>query len=357
MAEAAGTGAGPVRAGEELDAVALGAWLRGKLPGSESERALAVEQFAGGYSNLTYLLRLGDRDLVLRRPPPGAAVKGGHDMGREYRILKGLEGVYAKAPRALLYCDDAGVIGAPFYVMERAQGIILRNRLPPDLALDPETVRRIGLAVVDTLVELHAVDVRATGLVELGRPDGYVERQVRGWRERYAKARTHDLEDMDAVGDWLAAHLPASSEAVLIHNDFKLDNLVLDPQDPTQVVAVLDWEMATIGDPLMDLGVTLAYWIEEEDPPVLQRIGLGRLPGSLRRAEVVARYAEGRGLPAGDLAERRVFYYVFGLYKVAVIAQQIYARYRQGFTRDERFGGLDAVVAACAGMAAQATFR
>lgn len=341
--------AGAVRTGEELDGAALEAYLRAGLtlgPGP-----LVVEQFGSGYSNLTYLLRLGARELVLRRPPVGANVKGGHDMGREYRILAGLAGVYAKAPRALLYCDDPTVIGAPFYVMERVPGVILRGGPQTGTAVEPATMRRISTALVDTLAELHAVDYAAAGLAGLGQPAGYVERQVEGWRQRYARAATDHVPALDAAGAWLAAHLPPPAGAALIHNDFKLDNVVLAADDLAQVVAVLDWEMATIGDPLMDLGVTLAYWIEEGDPPVLQRIGLGLLPGSLRRAEVVVRYAERRGLDAADLAARMPFYYAFGLFKVAVIAQQIYYRYRQGHTRDPRFGGLGAVVAACAEMA------
>jgi aminoglycoside phosphotransferase (APT) family kinase protein len=206
---------------------------------------------------------------------------------------------------------------------------------------------------------LHAVDYEAAGLAGLGRPDGYVERQVRGWMQRYTKSATHEVPDMATAAEWLAANLPPDTGASLIHNDFKLDNVVLAPAlfEPGRIVrvlAVLDWEMATIGDPLMDLGTTLAYWIEAGDPPVLQRIGLGQLPGSLRRVEVAALYAEQRGLPAAGFYERIIYYYVFGLFKVAVIAQQIYYRFRQGFTRDSRFGGLDGVVAACAAMAAQA---
>lgn len=335
--------------GEELDVVALAAYLRAELLLGDSP--LAVEQFASGYSNLTYLLRSGERELVLRRPPVGANVKGGHDMGREYRILRGLESVYPKVPHALLYCDDLAVIGAPFYVMERVQGIILRSRLPRERELQPATMRRISEALVDTLAELHGVDYTAAGLVGLGRPAGYVDRQVQGWRQRYAQAATDEVAAMESTGEWLAAHLPSQSGAALIHNDFKLDNVVLDAGDLTRIVAVLDWEMATIGDPLMDLGTTLAYWIQPGDPPELQRLGLGQLPGSLRRSEVISRYAQQRSLPAGALDEQIVYSYVFGLYKVAVIAQQIYYRYRQGYTRDPRFGGLDAVVAACASMA------
>jgi aminoglycoside phosphotransferase (APT) family kinase protein len=215
-------------------------------------------------------------------------------------------------------------------------------------------MRRISEALVDTLAELHAVDYHRAGLAELGRPEGYVARQVRGWTQRYEQAHTHEVPAMNTVAAWLAGQMPPEKGAAFIHNDFKLDNLVLDADDLTQVNAVLDWEMATIGDPLMDLGTTLGYWIQAGDPPALQQIGLACFPGSLRRSEVVARYAARSGRAPEELAQEIVYYYVFGLYKIAVIAQQIYFRYRQGFTQDPRFSALDAVVAACATMAEQA---
>lgn len=343
--------AGAVRAGEELDVARLEPVLLAALPGVQGP--LLVEQFARGYSNLTYLLRLGERDLVLRRPPFGANIKGGHDMGREVRILRGLEDVYPKAPRPLFYSEDESILGAPFYVMERVRGVILRTHLPPGLTVTPATMRGICTTLVDTLAELHAVDYAAVGLGDLGRPEGYVERQVRGWSQRYANARTNELLDMDRTATWLADHLPPARGAALIHNDFKLDNLVLDPANLQQVRAVLDWEMATIGDPLMDLGTTLGYWVEATDLPELQLIGLSTFPGSLRRPEVVARYAAMTGSDVSNV----VYYYVFGLFKIAVIAQQIYFRYCQGHTQDRRFAALDTVVAACARMAAAAIDR
>lgn len=342
----------PVRSGEELSATALSAYLLANLP--EAHGDLEIEQFPRGYSNLTYLLRLGRQELVLRRPPFGANVKSAHDVGREYRILRGLERVNVKAPRPMLYCEDAGIIGAPFYVMERVEGVILRERLPLGVNVPPGVMRQVCEAAVDTLAELHAVDYRSAGLAELGKAEGYVARQVRGWAQRYDHAQTHDLPSMRAVASWLEANMPPERGAALIHNDFKLDNLVLKPHELSQVKAVLDWEMATIGDPLMDLGTTLAYWVQSGDPDELQRIGLARFAGSLRRSEVVARYAERMGLSSSVLAGQIVYYYVFGLFKVAVIAQQIYYRYRQGHTTDARFERLDAVVAACAQMAEHA---
>lgn len=253
----------PTRPGEELDIVRLQAYLLEHLPGAKGR--LEVLQFPSGFSNLTYLLRLGERELVLRRPPFGANIKTAHDMGREYRILSALKPVYPKVPRPLLYCPDDSVIGAPFYLMERLHGVVLRTQPPPDLT--PELMRRICQAALEALVELHSLDYQKAGLGDLGRPEGYVERQVRGWTERYQKARTETVPGMEQAMEWLTAHIPASSSAALIHNDFKYDNLLLNPADLTQVMAVLDWEMATLGDPLMDLGTTLGYWAEPDDPP------------------------------------------------------------------------------------------
>jgi aminoglycoside phosphotransferase (APT) family kinase protein len=323
----------------------LAEYLRGAIPGVRGE--LTVEQFPRGYSNLTYLLRMGDRELVLRRPPFGANIKSAHDMGREHRILSALDGRYARAPRPLAYCDDPAILGAPFYVMERVRGIILRNRPPSGLDLTPELMGSMCTALVGTLAELHGVDYAAAGLGDLGRPEGYVARQVGGWAKRYAAARTDDVPALERATVWLQEHMPAESGAALIHNDYKYDNLIFDSQNPTRVVAVLDWEMATIGDPLMDLGTTLGYWAEPGDPAALCEFGLTSRPGNLSRQQMVDAYAAASGRDLGDFR----FYYVFGLFKVAVIIQQIYARYRAGHTRDERFAGLFHLVLACAEMA------
>lgn len=337
---------GPVRSGEGPDVEALEAFLRSHFPNAAGP--LLVEQFPRGYSNLTYRLRLGERELVLRRPPFGANIKGGHDMSREYRLLIALAPVYPKAPRPLVYTDDPGVLGAPFYVMERVTGVILRDRQPAGLT--PERMRGICEALVDNLVELHRVDWAAAGLGDLGRPEGYVQRQVSGWIKRYQNARTDDLPEMETAAAWLTARHPSGGAAALIHNDFKYDNLVLDPHDLTRVVAVLDWEMATLGDPLMDLGTTLGYWAQADDTTELQMLGLTHIPGNLTRREIVERYAARSGRDVGDI----LFYYVYGLFKVAVIGQQIYYRYKQGHTQDARFGALNRLVAACARNAAHA---
>jgi aminoglycoside phosphotransferase (APT) family kinase protein len=325
-----------VRKGEELDVERLAIYLRQHLTGFKS--LLAVEQFPSGYSNLTYLLRLDDsppREWVLRRPPFGANIKGGHDMTREYRILNALRHTYHKVPTPLFYCEDDSVLGSPFYVMERVKGVILRNKLPRGFEIAPDLMQKICFALIEALVELHALDI-TTELSELGKPEGYTARQVAGWTKRYQNALTDDCPDFEPITRWLAANLPARSDAALIHNDFRYDNAVLAPEDLTRIVAVLDWEMATLGDPLTDVGTTLAYWAEPNDPDVLRQFGLTALPGNLDRQQFLDRYAEhSRRDVSGFL-----FYYVYGIFKNVVIALQIYSRYRQGLTRDPRFAAL-----------------
>jgi aminoglycoside phosphotransferase (APT) family kinase protein len=333
-----------VRPGEELDAEKLGTFLRQHIPGLEGPAALQVEQFPSGHSNLTYLLRAGGRELVLRRPPFGAKIKTAHDMGREYQILSRLADVYDKAPRVLAYCEDESVLGAPFYVMERLKGIILRGTAPKGLELAPALMHTLSENFVRNLVELHQIDYQAAGLGDLGRPVGYVKRQVEGWVQRYINARTDDIPDVERVAAWLAEHTPSDVDAVgaLIHNDYKYDNLVLAPDDVSRIIGVLDWEMATLGDPLMDLGTSLGYWVDPDDPPELQslRFGPTTLPGNLSRRELAEHYARLSGRDVSNI----LFYYVYALWKIAVIVQQIYARYKAGFTRDERFARLiDAV--------------
>jgi aminoglycoside phosphotransferase (APT) family kinase protein len=331
----------PVRAGEALDLARLDAWLGTALPELSGE--LSCEQFPSGWSNLTYLLKKGDRELVLRRPPFGVQVKSGHDMDREYRVLAGLAPVYPPAPRPLARCEDALVIGAPFYLMERRRGIILRRKLPAELGVTPELLRRMCESLVDQLAALHAVDVAAAGLADLGKPEGYVRRQVEGWLARWAKARTDDVPDIDALGRWLLDHLPEESGATLVHNDYKFDNVMLDPKDPTKIVAVLDWEMCTLGDPLLDLGTTLGYWVEPGDDPAWRAMAFGPTmePGAPSRHELARRYGEATGRDVSNM----LYYYAFALLKIAVIVQQIYFRFKKGFTHDARFAGLDRVVA------------
>jgi aminoglycoside phosphotransferase (APT) family kinase protein len=340
-----------VRAGEELPDERLLEYLTKHLPGLDGP--LIVEQFPAGFSNLTYLLRAGDRELVLRRPPVGAKIKTAHDMGREYRILSHLYPVYNKVPRPLLFCHDEEILGAPFYVMERVKGIILRAQPPRGIELSAKVMRGLSETFIENLAEIHEVDYEAAGLGDLGSPQGYVSRQVEGWTKRYYNARTDDVPAVEKLFDWLLQHLPAgSSPAALIHNDYKYDNLVLSPGDLQRVVAVLDWEMATIGDPLMDFGTSLGYWVEATDPEEWQRYGFGltSLPGSYTRTELVEHYMRRTGWRLDD----PVFYFAYGLLKIAVIVQQIYFRYQKGLTRDPRFGQLGELVKACGALAQRA---
>ena len=329
-----------VRPGEELPLDALSDYLRAQWPGFSKINTL--RQFPGGYSNLTYLLETDAGAVVLRRPPVGAQIKSAHDMGREFRVLSLLRGHFDKIPQPVLFCEDETIIGAPFYLMEQVQGVILRSKPPKEFQLTPDLMRRISEAAVDTLAALHGIDVEATGLIQLGKPQGYIERQTTGWTERYRKAETDTVADMDAVAAWLNAHRPEDGAPAFLHNDFKYDNIVLDPADPGRVAAVLDWEMATVGDPLMDLGTTLAYWTEaaEAEALPLAAANLTWLPGNLTREQALERYAAQTGRNVDDF----LFYFVFGAFKIGVIVQQIYARYKKGYTQDARFAGLlDAV--------------
>ncbi len=327
--------AGSVRAGEELDLARLQPFLQEHFGDSGS---LSVEQFPSGHSNLTYLLRLGKREVVLRRPPFGSKVRSAHDMSREYRVLSKLHSAYPPAPKALLYCDDLSILNAPFYLMEPVRGMILRRDPPLGVPFPPETARRLSEAFLDNLARLHRLDYAAIGLGDLGKPQGYLERQVKGWIERYHNSKTHDLPEIERISAWLTTRMPASHETALIHNDYKYDNVVLDPSDPTKIVGVLDWEMCTVGDPLTDLATALAYWADAQDPEELQEIRSAptTLPGTLTRAQLVERYAGATGRDASNM----IFYLTFARFKVAVIIQQIYFRYAQGLTQDARFATL-----------------
>ena len=331
-----------IRQGEQLNAEQLTAYLQAALP--DFSGISELQQFPGGYSNLTYLLRSGESEYVLRRPPFGANIKSAHDMGREYRVLSLLKGHYDKIPQPILHCTDESVIGSPFYLMERVKGVILRPSRPPKPLPSPETMRAISEAIIDNLVDLHSLDLEKTGLIELGKPEGYTERQVSGWIRRYEKAKTDEVPEMDQLAEWMQSNLPTPPAPAFIHNDFKYDNLILDPQDLSQVKAVLDWEMSTVGNPLMDLGTSLAYWVEKTDSPALHMFNLTALPGNLTRREALERYAEKSGRDTSDM----LFYFAYACYKLAGIIQQIYARYVAGHTKDPRFAALIYVVRACA---------
>jgi len=323
-----------IRNGEELDTAAIEEFLKATIPGLAGN--LTIEQFPSGFSNLTYLLAMGDRQLVLRRPPFGTKAKTAHDMDREYRILKALRPVFPYCPEPLAYTEDASIIGCPFYVMERIHGIILRKDLPGGLTFAPDQARRLCETLLDVQWELHSIDFNAIGLGDFGKPEGYVERQVKGWSKRYRAARTDDAPDCEEVMAWILEKMPPDSERpAVIHNDYRLDNVVLDERDPMKIIGVLDWEMATIGDPLMDFGNTLSYWIQADDPPEMQvmRLMPTHMEGALTREELVERYVEKSGCSTRNFD----FYYCFGLFRLAVIAQQIYYRYYHGQTKDERF--------------------
>lgn len=323
-----------IREGEELDTAAVEAFLKSHLPGLDGP--LTIRQFPSGYSNLTYLLTVGDREMVLRRPPFGTKAKTAHDMGREFRMLRALKPVFPYCPEPLLYSEDPDLMGCPFYVMERIRGIILRKNLPKDLVFTPDQAGALCRRLLSVHVELHGVDYRGIGLDGFGKPEGYVRRQVEGWSHRYRAARTPDAPDFEAVMAWLAAEMPPDSDRpAVIHNDYRFDNVVLDEHDPMRIIGVLDWEMATIGDPLMDLGNSLAYWIQRDDPTQMEAMRMmpTNMDGALSRREMVALYEE----LSGRAVEKFEYYYCFGLFRLAVIAQQIYYRYYHGQTKDERF--------------------
>jgi aminoglycoside phosphotransferase (APT) family kinase protein len=323
-----------VREGEGFDLPAVERYLRDRveeLPEGEME----VRQFPSGASNLTYLLKVGDWEGVLRRPPLGPVPPKAHDMGRESRVLAKLHEAYPLAPKPYFFCEDESVIGAPFYVMERREGVVVDDEFPKDVEPTRELCRGISRTVADTLAELHAVDPDEAGLGDLGRPEGFLERQVRGWIGRYEKAKTDEIEEVGQLTEWLVKDIPRSPAPAIIHNDYKLNNLILNPEDLTEVRAVLDWEMATVGDPLFDLAVSLSYWTEPTDPDELKEVmpTVTSTPGFMTREELMDRYSYSSGR---DLSEMH-WYMVFGYFKLAVILQQIYARWKSGQTTDERF--------------------
>jgi aminoglycoside phosphotransferase (APT) family kinase protein len=323
-----------VREGEAFDHEAVEGYLRSHIE-DLPEGELEVRQFPSGASNLTYLLKMGGWEGVLRRPPLGPVPPKAHDMGRESRILSRLCAVYPLAPRPYFFCEDESVIGAPFYVMERRTGLVIDDSFPEGIEPDDQLCRGISRAVVDTLVGLHAVDVEEAGLGDLGKPEGFLKRQTEAWISRYYKAKTDEIEEAGPLTQWLARGVPESPPPTVIHNDYKLNNLVLDPEDLTQVRAVLDWEMATVGDPLFDLAVSLSYWIEPDDPDELKAVmpTATVTPGFMSRKEFIDRYESESGRDLSDMH----WYVVFGYFKLATILQQIFARWKKGQTDDERF--------------------
>ena len=329
-----------VRQEDAFDVARMAAWLRDHADGSvvdrsELEGTPDVRQFPGGASNLTYLLSYPNRELILRRPPSGVKAKSAHDMSREFTIQSKLAPVFSYVAGMVAFCEDQDVIGSDFYVMERLDGTILRRDLPEGLTLPPEDARTLCTRFLDVLVELHSVEPSSAGLDDLGKGSGYVARQVGGWSHRFRQARTDNVGDYERVMAWLDEHQPADVATCVIHNDFRLDNVVLAPDDPLRIVGVLDWEMATLGDPLMDLGGALAYWIQADDEEAFRMLRRQptHVPGMLTRAEMVDHYTSQMGLSVTP--EQWRFYEVFGLFRLGAIAQQIYYRYHHGQTTNE----------------------
>lgn len=337
-----------IRPGEELDTVKLAEYFRRHL--ISDDETVSVRQFPSGSSNLTYLLNFGGNEYVLRRPPFGNTVKTAHDMSREYQVLSKLSKVYNPAPKPLLFCDDESIIGSEFYLMERRTGLIIRGPLPE--SVPPAVAGNICESFIRNLADLHTLDHNAAGLGDLGKPHGYNRRQVEGWSKRYLNAKTDEMPELEKTIVWLNGNIPTESGAALIHNDYKFDNVMLDPSDLTKITAVLDWEMVTVGDPLMDLGTTLGYWMSREageemlNMPFNPRV----LMENISRSELAEMYANASGRDVSNI----LFYYVFGTFKIAVIAQQIYARFVKGFTQDSRFANFDKFVAALGGIACRA---
>ncbi len=325
-----------VRPEATLDIAVVDSYVRERLPNPDGP--LEVVQFAGGHANLTYLLRFGSHEYVLRRPPSGPLAVGAYDMAREFRALSALWQVFPPASRPYFFCDDDSVLGAPFFVMERRSGLVIHKEMPTEHLNQPDVYTRLSEAVVDTLVDLHAVDYRAVGLETLGKPDGFVERQVRNWRKRWEQAKAEDLPLMDELGQWLAEHLPTSPAPTLLHNDYKLDNLMLDPSDITRIVALFDWDQCTLGDPLIDLGLLRNYWVQCDDPPNRQELAqIPILPGFCSRDELVQRYAQRSGRDVGSID----FYETFACWKTAVVCLQLFVLYKNGQLQDDRLSDFD----------------
>jgi len=337
----------PVRPGEELDTVAVGAYLEGRIPGATG--APGIWQFPGGHANLTYLVHYPTADYVLRRPPPGDLPASAHDMGREYRVLSTLYRAFSPAPRAFVSCEDRSVIGAPFFVMERRHGVVVRREVPARFGggQDRAANRKLSEVIVDTLAAFHAVEPAAAGLETLGKPGGYLARQVKGWTERWERARTKDVPIAAEVIRWLNDAMPSGSPATLVHNDWRLDNMAVAADDPGRCVAVYDWDMCTRGDPLTDLGTLLSTWFETGEDYAFLASMPTLVPGFMNRQEAVARYAE----RSGRDVSRMPYYYVFGLFKMAGVVQQLFYRWHKGQTQDARMAGGEAVAEGMIGLA------
>jgi aminoglycoside phosphotransferase (APT) family kinase protein len=333
-----GTGLAPVRDADQLQWDRIDAYLRARMTEIAAEPPLEVRQFTNGAANLTYLLRFGAHELVLRRPPFGMIAPGAHDMKREWRVLSRLWRHFDRAPRAYLFCDDAAVGGADFFVMERRHGVVIRDEIPASMADHRDVGRRVSFALVDAMADLHLLDPEAAGVGDIGKPEGFVSRQVSGWRKRWELAEPLSREDvrsrMATIGDRLERALPVPQRASIVHNDLKLDNCAFDPAEPDRVHAIFDWDMTTLGDPLVDVGTLLNYWPDPSDPAGTRRVGHDGLRslGLPSRAELTARYMARTGLDATPVG----WYEAFALWKTAVVVQQLHNRWRQGASADPR---------------------
>ncbi len=333
-----------VRPGENLDLEKLNTFLKSKLSGFAE--ITEVLQFPGGYSNLTYLLKNPDgKEYILRRPPFGAKdIKGGHDMYREYKILNAIRlSGFKKVPETIIFCEDENVIDAPFYLMERIVGLIFRAKDAKLLTqeLSPSLMQKMSESLCDNLVALHNIDIFQTdssgfSLTQIGKPEGFIQRQVEGWTKRYHASQTDEIQEMNDISVWLSNHLPTENSPTLIHNDYKYDNVIFSLSNPSEIIALLDWEMSTVGDPLMDLGTCLSYWAEPDDSTFEKSFNISWLKGNLSKEAFAERYA----LKSGRDISNILFYYTFGLFKNAVVIQQIYGRYKKGLTKDPRFANL-----------------
>ena len=340
-----------VREGEELNEIKLKGFLLENELIASIESPLTVEQFSNGFSNLTYLLQIENKDFVLRRPP-FAAPKRGHDMGREFKVLHALNSIFDKAPKAHAFADNSDIIGAPFYIMSKIDGIVLTAKEANSREVQPDEFKTISNTWLDTFVAFHQLDYKKAGLEDLGRPEGYIERQVTNWGKQYLAAATDDVPAAEKVMNWMQNNQPAHYDHTLIHNDFKYDNVVFKDDSWTEITAILDWEMCTLGDPLMDLGTSLGYWTTESDPDFMKQ-GLKSptiMEGNPSRTDIVQQYA----LKSGRSIDNLVFYYVYGLFKIAVIAQQIYYRFKHGHTQDPKFAYLNKASELCCNTALQA---
>ncbi len=339
-----------IRVGEELNEANLQRFLAENL--NLNFQTIEIEQFPAGSSNLTYSVKIGGEEFVLRRPPFGNTVKSAHDMKREFDVLEKLSKVYQPAPAPLIYCADESVIGSEFYLMERRHGLIIRGKSPEILENSTELQKNVCESFIENLANFHALDYKEIGLGDFGKPEGYAQRQVEGWTKRYFNAKTDEQLELEKSIEWLNQNIPNETGATLVHNDYKFDNVMLNPENLTEIVAVLDWEMTTVGDPLMDLGTTLGYWMSKNSGAELLSMPFNPrvLMENVSRRELVEMYAEKSGRDVSDM----LFYYAFGTFKIAVIAQQIYARFVKGYTQDKRFATFNHFVNALGKIAAHA---